>query len=455
MIKARWTRAKRFVFPMLRLCTIGFAVLTIRCGLAAEGHGASAVVPFNGGIVMNPQAGYGFLGNDFLGCALGLGESTGLRLGGFLIPELDWVASGGLKPGSSFGSGALGLHVSADTEKILKIPGGRLGIELLASSNGAGINEAAGSVQRFTNLEAGEPRDRVQIMQLWWRQFLFDNKLIIQLGKMNGSGIFNTVTNPVIVNEPQLRDAGINISNLIYVPVGLNPTLFGRLPAYPETAYGAVATFAPTTNFYVSGGIFDGNGANGWQTGWKSLPKFNDYTFRIGEVGYSWRLGNLGMPGRIGVGAWRQTGDLYTPALSVENGASGYYAFANQRLWYRRPNLDSSGLVGYLQYGHTGSQAAQVNTYFGAGLTGAGLIPGRPQDTVSLGIARSTLNTSMGLAPSELMLQAAYTANFTIGTPANYWTFTAIAAYTYIPTPGQRPDLPAADVFSLRLVTLF
>ena len=404
---------------------------------------------------MNPQAGYGFLGNDFLGRALGLGESTGLRLGGVLIPELDWVASGGLKPGSSFGSGSLGLHASADTEKILKIPGGTLGIELLASANGAGINEAAGSVQRYTNLEAGEPRNRIQIMQLWWRQFLFDNKLIIQLGKMNGSGIFNTVTNPVIVNEPQLRDAGTNISNLIYVPVGLNPTLFGRLPAYPETAYGAVATLAPTTNFYVSGGIFDGNGANGWQTGWKSLPKFNDYTFRIGEIGYSWRLGRLGMPGRIGLGAWRQTGDLYTPVLSVENGATGYYAFANQRLWYRRPYLDSSGLVGYLQYGHTGSPAAPINTYFGAGLTGNGLIPGRPQDTVSLGIARSTLNTSMGFASNEVMLQTAYTANFTIGPPANYWTFTAIAAYSYIPNPGFRPNLPAANVFSLRLVTLF
>ena len=324
-----------------------------------------------------------------------------------------------------------------------------------AASNGAGLNEAAGSVQRYTNLEAGEPNDRVEIMQLWWRQHLFDNKLIIQLGKMNGAGIFNTVMNPVIVNEPQMRDAPINISNLIYVPVGLNPTLFGRLPAYPETAYGAVATFAPTTNFYVSAGIFDGNGAIGWQTGWKTSPKFNDYTFGIGEAGYSWRLGTLGMPGRLGVGAWRQTGDLYTPTMSVENGANGYYAFANQRLWYQRPNVDSSGLVGYLQYGHTGSHAAPVNTYYGAGLTAAGLVPGRSQDTVSFGVAQSELNTSMGFAPSELMFQTAYTANFTIGPPANYWTFTAIAAFTYIPEPGLSPDLPGASVVSLRLVTLF
>jgi hypothetical protein len=53
------------------------------------------------------------------------------------------------------------------------------------------------------------------------------------------------------------------------------------------------------------------------------------------------------------------------------------------------------------------------------------------------------------------MLQAAFETNFTFGTPANYWTLTSVLAYSFIPDPGQRPDLPAAHVLSWRLIALF
>lgn len=44
---------------------------------------------------MNPQATYSFLGNGYLGRALGLERDSALQLGGFLLPEFDWVVSGG------------------------------------------------------------------------------------------------------------------------------------------------------------------------------------------------------------------------------------------------------------------------------------------------------------------------------------------------------------------------
>jgi len=133
-LAVRWTHRERTVFETFHLVVVGFSVLTLHCALAAEGRAVASIGPVDNGIIINPQSSYGFLGNGFLGRALGLDESTGLRLGGFLIPEFDWVASGGVKPGASFGSGALGLNVSVDTEKILEIPGGTLGIELLAAS---------------------------------------------------------------------------------------------------------------------------------------------------------------------------------------------------------------------------------------------------------------------------------------------------------------------------------
>lgn len=423
--------------------------------------------PFRGLIATNPQGAYSFVGNDYLGRALGLDDSSGLRIGGYLIPELDWVAAGGVEPHSVFGSIALGLHTLLDTQKAFAIPGGTLGVEFLFSSGGAN-NNAAGSVQLYTNMTANDPINRQEMAQLWWHQRLFDDRLLVQIGKMNGAGHFNTVLQPVIVSEPHLQDR--DISNLIYVPVGLNPTLFGRLPPYPETAYGAVVHFRPTADFYLSYGLFDGNMARGIATGNEWLPDVNEYLFNIAEVGYAWRLGRLGMPGRVGLGGWLQKGPLYSPALTIEDDGTGYYLFANQRLWYRHPAADNSGLIGYLQFGHTGSQTLSVNTYWGGGLTGIGLVPGRPWDTLNLGVAYSRLNDTPGagafffpdvssnstdLRSSELMVQAAYQANFAFGTPANYWTLSAILAYTYIPTPGQRPDLPAAHVISARLVALF
>ena len=63
------------------------------------------------------------------------------------------------------------------------------------------------------------------------------------------------------------------ISNLFMIPIGLNPTLFARLPAYYNTAYGAVVHLVPTADFYTSFGIFDGNGAAGVQTGMEDVYK--------------------------------------------------------------------------------------------------------------------------------------------------------------------------------------
>ena len=275
---------------------------------------------------------------------------------------------------------------------------------------------------------------------------------------------------PVIVNDPKRQDG--DITNLTFVPVGLNPTLFGRIPSYLETGYGAVVHVAPNTSFYASYGIFDANGMNGKHTGLECVPTFNAYKLHIAELGYSWRMGEERKPGRIGVGGWRQTGEVYTPDLNLENGANGFYLFAHQRLWYLHPDLDNAGIIGWFNFGYTDSDTRQVKTYFGAGLTGLRLVPGRPSDNFSLGVAWSLLNnapnagtffypdlqsTSTKLRDNELMLQAVYQTTIYFNMPGcrGFWSISPVLGYTCIPNPGQRPDLPAAHVLSLKLITLF
>ncbi len=445
----------------------GLLLVSVLAGVALAAPAASDLPPSGSQIAANPQAAYTFIGWDQLGHMLGLSDKYGLSLGGYLIPEFNSIASGGVEPGSTFLNFALGLHASLDTEKAFSIPGGTFGIEFLEFTGGA-TNEAAGSVQLYTVMDGPAPRNRQELMQLWWRQRLFNDKLIFHIGKINGPGSFGNVQTPVTFGASRFTEG--DITNLLFVPVGLNPTLFGRLPSYYNTGYGAVVHFAPTEKMYASYGLFDANGIRGVQTGIKNTPTFNSYKLHIGEIGYSWLLGDEELPGRVGVGVWGQTGELYTPSLTTENGAIGYYLFANHRLWYMHPHRDNAGIIGYFQFARTDANTQAVKTYVGAGLTSVHMIPGRPADQISIGMAWSSLNDMPGageffypgvesestdLRDSEFMLQTVYFTTFFFKLGGGFWSLSPALAYTYIPNPGKRPDLPAAHAITLRLVTLF
>jgi porin len=255
---------------------------------------------------------------------------------------------------------------------------------------------------------------------------------------------------PVPVADPKLSDW--TISDLLYAPSGMNPILAGRLPAFYDTAYGAILMFEPAKSFYAQYGVFDGNGANSVKTGLDLLPDINSYKFHIAEAGYAWRLGSQGKPGKIGAGGSHQTGRLLTPASTVRNGDSGFYAFGSQRLWYQHPQVNAAGLESFCQFGYTNSAAAVAATrYAGAGITAVSLLRGRPADSFGVGLAWSRLNHSPGsqFRSSEIMWQAYYKA---VLIP---WRLVAVGAYSAIPTPGERPGIPAANALTARLIFLF
>ncbi len=110
---------------------------------------------------------------------------------------------------------------------------------------------------------------------------------------------FNNVLRPVPTQDRSLFIP--SVSGLLFTPVFKNPTLFGVMPGYYNSAYGVTTTFAPTNNFYFSYGIYDGNLANGTQTGTRG-PQFNGYYFNIGEAGAAWEIGSNNLPGSFGVG---------------------------------------------------------------------------------------------------------------------------------------------------------
>lgn len=399
------------------------------------------------GISSNPGAvdvrtGTGELA-DSLEKSLGLPRGTGVFLGGVWVADANCVLSGGADPGKWSFNRLLIVGAGLDAEKLVGWPGGRFGVEFL-QFNGEHTNQQAGSVQGYNSLPGPPPLHRSELYQLWWRQELFDGKLIVRVGKMAPTADFNNVLRPVPTQDQSLFIP--SVSGLLFTPVFVNPTLLGVMPGYYNSAYGITTSLTPIRNIYLSYGIYDGNIAHGIQTGLRGAPNFNGYYFHVGEAGGAWEV--AGLPGSFGMGGWRQTGQLSGPNNITENGAAGFYLFGSQRFWRARPDIDNSGISGFVQFGVNNSDTLPIDHYFGVGLTEFGLVPHRAKDSAGAGLAWSSLNRNIFQRDSELMFQVYYQAHIIAATYVE-------PAISYIPTPGANRDLDAAWATTLRVTVLF
>jgi porin len=447
---------RRFSFPKsailpgaVRLMLFGLIVVSAKTAfaIAAESPPLSAeqgnepAPPL--GISANPGAVNQITGTGQAGECLGFKKDSGVFLGGVWAGDTNYLISGGEQPGEWSWNSLLIISLGLDSEKLIGWKGGKFGIEFL-QFDGQLTNQQAGSVQGYNSLPGPPPLDRSELYQVWWRQELFDEKLIIRVGKIVPTADFNNVLRPVPTQDQSLFIP--SVSGLMFTPVFVNPTLLGVLPGYYNSAYGVTTTFAPTNNFYFSYGVYDGNIANGTQTGTRG-PQFNGYYFNIWEAGAAWEIGSDNLPGSFGVGLWNQSGQLRAGDVT-ESGATGVCLFGSQRIWFRHPGKDNSGITSFFQFGANNSETLPVNQYFGSGLTAFGLVPGRSQDSAGAGMAWSWLNGNIFHRSSELMFQVYYQAHLIAGT---YFE----PAISYIPTPGASHDLDAAWATTLRVTVLF
>ncbi|HEV3167183.1 MAG TPA: carbohydrate porin [Isosphaeraceae bacterium] len=426
---------------------------------AAPSAGDSAARRGSEPISANPAAVNIVAGTGALGRLLDIDPDSGLRLGGLWIGDASGVLAGGRQPGK-WGLNSLTIaDLNLDTDKMFGWTGGLLGIQFLQFS-GQTTNNLAGAFPGFDSLEVTPPLVRQELYQLWYRQSFFKDRFVVRIGKTVPTFDFNNVVRPVPVDDPAAAIPAV--SGLIYTPIFVNPTLLGAIPGYYNSATGLTATLAPTKSIYLSYGFYDGNVALGRQTGLEG-PHFNGHYFHIGEVGYAYRAGRLRKPGNIGVGYWGQTGKLQAVDGATVNGEQGVYLFGSQRLWFRHPDVDNSGVSGFYQFGANNSNAMLARQYFGAGLTAFGLVPRRPDDSFGFGLALTWLNTEVSsprsflpdatagptpFRPSQLMLAWYYQMKLFDGC-------FFLSNLTYIPTPGEGHSIPPALALTMRVIVLF
>jgi porin len=150
--------------------------------------GSTAVEP----ISSNPGAVNIITRTGLLGRTIGLDEIPGIRLGGLWIVDADYLITGGLKPRTWSFNSALMLDLNLDAAKLLDIPGGSLGVEML-QFDGAPANQKAGVVTGYDGLTEPKPLDRTELYELWWRQSFFEDLLVLRVGKTLPTYDFNSV----------------------------------------------------------------------------------------------------------------------------------------------------------------------------------------------------------------------------------------------------------------------
>lgn len=376
--------------------------------------------------------------------SLDIKDNHGIMFSGAWISDIDQIIAGGVPDKKRFSANSLlllGLNV--DANKMSGWEGALFSVQFL-QFNGQETNNEAGTIQGYNSLPGPLPLDRSELYQLWYRQELFDKKIVFRIGKTVPTFDFNNVIKPVPLTDINIP----GVTSLIYTPIFVNTTMLGVLPGYYNSAYGGSLTYAATKEWYINLGIFDGSEAQGIQTGIRVGPVF-DGVFYIAELGHDWLLGEEKKPGNFAVGAWHQQGAITatSPNLS-ENSASGVYLFGTQRLWYRNPGIDVSGLSGFYQYGINNSDVLPMQQFIGAGFTAFGLIGSRLDDSLGAGLAFSWLNEDRFSRRTELMLQAYYQAEVTS-------ILYIEPVLSFIPTPGGGSDLPRAFAGTLRLILLF
>ena len=438
-----------------RYVRVGWLVALLWSLLAAAGGEAAAQTPppptassnipeTIAAVSGNPAATTASTGTGWLGRTMGLRDEWGVTLGGLWLADTNLVVAGGVQKGGWTSNSALFVNLGVDAQRLVGWEGASFGVQVL-QLNAANTNGEAGSVQGYNGIVGSRPFERTELFQLWYAQEMIKDVLKMRVGRVTPSTDFNNVLRPVTFTDSSQNIPAV--SGLLYSTVFVNGAILGAIPGYYNSGDGVTVNFTPTKSFYLNLGAYASNLARGQQTG-QSPPHFNGYWFNIGEIGTTWLLGDGHHPGQFGIGLWHQTGVLTAKGVT-QDGTGGFYMFASQRLAHGiNPAVPSSGITSFVQFGANNSQTMPINQYYGAGLTGFGLVGGRDRDSMGVGMALSRLNPVLFKRPSELMFQAYYQAHI-------FGTTFLQPTVSLIPTPGAQPNLPTTVTTTLRLTVLF
>ena len=288
----------------------------------------------------------------------------GVSVGGWVQLDASSVAAGG-QPNADGLIAQYLIDVSAtvDTDKLVHWPGGTLTVEGQTHSGSNILNRQFPAIQDPDNMDAPPG---IWLAQLVYQQNLLHEKVQAQAGRMYVDSRFLTVP------------YGGNFISLDFSSDGSISTFV--LPTYPKGAWGGDVTVAPVKGLSFAGGMY-----NNHSTELDYDPGGN---LLITEE--AWTSQRLGLPYKVQVGAWRDTGEFRRFEGGTVHHASGLYVVTSYKLW--QPKGSSERGVGmFFQYGSAPASVAKLHQHVGTGVVWDGALRARPKDEIGLAFSDGLL----------------------------------------------------------------
>jgi porin len=332
-------------------------------------------------------------------------------------------------------AGQLSFAASADLRELLKIPG--LSAYVGASwGTGSDLAGSLGSVIPTSGLYA----PTFYLGEMYLQQKLLQQKLTILAGRLSASSTFAAL--PVFANYVNY---GINPNPF---SLGANDVTFFSPPT--GTEWGAQASYAATHTIQFMAGAFNTNAdsANGQNHGADfTLQEGNKGVLVAGEIDYlhNQRANSVGKPGQITAGYLHSNNSFpYLNSAGHSDGYDGAYLMGQQMVF--RP--DGPGTTrGATVWGtwsrNTKDLISPMPLFWGGGVSYEGLIPGRKNDLVSVGLIRAEASKYAAPANTEELLELNYQWDH-----SRYLTITPHAQYLW---KGQSHESRNATILGIQL----
>ena len=434
--KALWTRAiaRLIVVAALMLPTAARA----HCDLSETevGHGSPGV-PADVAVVVDPG-----------GVRRALARH-GVEIGGIYYGESfgNW---GGFDQGVEY-DGVLELYLIADMHRL----GFWHGLCFHADGfqiHGNSITTNIGSLKPISNLEA---TDATRLFELWFEQYLFDDRLTVKIGQLSADTEF-------IIGE----GGGYFLNGTWGWPSITAADLPSGGPAYPLAIPGVRVALHPSDRFDLLVGVYNGDPAPSCAN--EHPQRCNDHglDFELDDdpllmVEGVYRYNRNGrLPGAVKIGGWKHFGTFEDQrfdsggALIAVTGNSGrplehnwgLYGIIDQLVWRMPGSEEPKGVGVFARLISAPEDRNLIDFYTDMGVTFTGMLGNRPNDALAIGFAYTNISDRV----------TAFDADFGEPVARNYEALIEIV-YNYEIKPGWllQPDFqylfqPGGNVAGLK-----
>ncbi|MCG3196021.1 MAG: hypothetical protein GHCLOJNM_00492 [bacterium] len=297
-----------------------------------------------------------------------------------IVGEGLWNAKGGRNTHHSGEyRGNIGLSLELDTGQAGLWEEGTLFLHLDLTRGSPFTEEHVGAYMCSSNIEC---EDVTQISEFWYRQYLFDHKVWVKLGKIDANAEF-----------ARIDYAG----EFIHSCGAFSPNI--PLPTYPDPDWGIILGTDPEQPFSIAAGVFQGRPDGGRSLG----DSFERWEGPLVLVEPSFRYDLRGHSGRLALGGWwngdefdRLDQDLEDPG--TVNGAHGFYVTLEQEIWRENPGCaegEEQGIGWFLHWAWAPEDRSEVKRFIGTGLQWTGMVPGRDSDISGAALFRATFSDEL------------------------------------------------------------